>query len=51
VAVAKDRWTIEDGSLTPSMKLKRFVIEARYSPALERWYGGQRVIWEERATP
>ena len=40
MAVAKDRWTIEDGSLTPSMKLERFVIEARYSPALERWYGG-----------
>jgi long-chain acyl-CoA synthetase len=46
IAVAPDRWTIEDGSLTPSLKLKRSVIEARYAPALERWYGaGQGVVW------
>jgi len=48
--VAGDRWTIEDGSLTPSLKLKRSVIEARYAPALPRWYAsGQAVIWEDGA--
>ncbi len=47
IAVAGDRWSIEDGSLTPSLKLKRSVIEARYAPALPRWYAsGQSVIWE-----
>jgi long-chain acyl-CoA synthetase len=52
IAVAGDRWTIEDGSLTPSLKLKRSVIEARYAPALPRWYaGGQAVIWEDGAAP
>jgi long-chain acyl-CoA synthetase len=46
--VARDRWSIEDGSLTPSMKLKRSVIEARYAPGLQRWYAsGQGVIWED----
>lgn len=48
IAVAKDRWSIEDGSLTPSMKLKRSVIEARYAPAIERWYAsGRKVIWQD----
>ena len=47
LAVAKDRWTVEDGFLTPTLKIKRAVIEKRYAPALERWYAsGQRVIWE-----
>jgi len=48
VAVAKDRWTIEDGSLTPTMKLKRSVVEARYAPEMERWYASARkVVWQE----
>jgi long-chain acyl-CoA synthetase len=46
IAVAPDRWSIEDGSLTPTLKLKRSVIEARYAPSLPRWYAsGQGVIW------
>jgi long-chain acyl-CoA synthetase len=50
IAVAGDRWSIEDGSLTPSLKLKRAVIEARYAPALGRWYAsGQGVIWDDGA--
>ncbi len=49
IAVARERWTVEDGWLTPSMKLKRSVIEARYAPALGRWYAsGHRVIWQDR---
>ena len=49
IAVTRDRWTVEDGSLTPSMKLKRSVIEARYAPALEPWYAsGRKVIWQGR---
>jgi long-subunit acyl-CoA synthetase (AMP-forming) len=47
IVVAPDRWSIEDGSLTPTLKLKRSVIEARYAPALPRWYAsGQGVIWD-----
>ncbi len=47
LVVAKDRWSIEDGSLTPSLKLRRSVIEARYAPQVPGWYaGGQGVIWE-----
>jgi long-chain acyl-CoA synthetase len=48
IAVAREPWTIEDGSLTPSMKLRRSAIEARYAPALSRWYAsGRKVVWEE----
>jgi long-subunit acyl-CoA synthetase (AMP-forming) len=51
LVVAKDRWTIEDGSLTPTMKLKRSVIEARYAPSLPGWYAvGQGVLWEDAET-
>jgi len=46
--VVKDQWTMENGFLTPTMKIKRNVIEARYLPFAEGWQGlGQKVIWEE----
>ena len=48
LAVAKDRWTIDDGSLTPTLKIRRAAIEKRYAPALDRWYAsGRKVVWEE----
>ncbi len=45
--VVKDQWTMENGFLTPTMKIKRNVIEARYLPLAEGWQGiGKKVIWE-----
>jgi len=47
IAVAKEPWTIEKGQLTPTMKIRRNVIEKQYEPYLEDWYArGQKVIWE-----
>jgi long-subunit acyl-CoA synthetase (AMP-forming) len=47
LAVAKDPWLIENGFLTPTMKIKRNVLEDTYGPQLEGWYGsGEKVIWE-----
>ena len=38
VVVSKDEWTIENGMLTPTLKLKRAAIESRYGEHLEGWY-------------
>jgi long-subunit acyl-CoA synthetase (AMP-forming) len=47
IVIAKDRWTIEDGHLTPTMKIRRTAIETQYEANMENWYGaGKKVIWE-----
>ena len=45
--VVKDTWGIENGFLTPTMKIKRNVIESHYAPRVETWYAARkRVIWD-----
>ena len=40
-------WSVVNGMLTPTLKLKRNVIEAHYSDHLDKWYQqGKAVIWE-----
>jgi len=47
LVVVRDPWTMDNGFLTPTMKIKRSVIEERYLPAADRWQqAGQKVIWE-----
>ena len=47
LVVAKEPWTIEGGHLTPTMKIKRSVLESQYEAHLEGWYqAGQKVIWQ-----
>ncbi len=41
-----DDWTIENGLLTPTMKLKRSAIETKYGASAESWYQKkQPVVW------
>lgn len=48
VVVVKDQWTIESGMLTPTMKLRRNLIEERYLSRAAAWRdSGHKVIWEE----
>ncbi len=48
LVVAKDRWTIADGHLTPTMKIRRPILEKQYQPKHEGWYDqGAKVIWED----
>jgi len=47
LAVVKDPWLIENGFLTPTMKMKRSKLEDAYGPSAGEWYGaGRQVVWE-----
>ncbi|MEZ5730472.1 MAG: AMP-binding protein [Burkholderiaceae bacterium] len=47
LVVAAEPWTIENGCLTPTMKIKRRGIEALVAPNVEAWYAAQsRIVWE-----
>ena len=46
LAVANEPWTIENGCLTPTMKIKRAAIESSYQDELDAWYEAkQAVLW------
>ncbi|GAB3173837.1 AMP-binding protein [Telluribacter humicola] len=48
VVVVKDPWSVENNQLTPTMKIKRNVIENHYKPYMERWFDqSETIIWEE----
>jgi long-chain acyl-CoA synthetase len=45
--IVKEQWTMENGFLTPTMKIKRNVIEDRYLPQADSWKKvGSKVVWE-----
>lgn len=46
MVIVREPWSIENGMLTPTMKLKRTRIEAHVEDKLEGWYSaGKKVIW------
>ena len=48
LAVVKDVWLPENGFLTPTMKLKRNVLEATYGKLAAGWYAeGSPVVWQQ----
>ncbi|KZZ62649.1 AMP-binding acetyl-CoA synthetase [Oleiphilus sp. HI0125] len=47
MVVVKDFWAIENGFLTPTMKIKRDVVEGQYKDQIDGWYAGRaKVVWE-----
>lgn len=47
ITVVSDEWSIENSFLTPTMKLKRNVVEDAYQEKVENWYAQrQPVIWQ-----
>jgi long-chain acyl-CoA synthetase len=46
IVVAKEPWSIENGQLTPTLKIKRNKIEAALEHNVEGWYGKKGpVVW------
>ncbi len=46
LVIAREPWSIENGCLTPTMKIKRSRIEAQVQPHVDAWYAsGRRVHW------
>jgi long-subunit acyl-CoA synthetase (AMP-forming) len=46
IVIAAEPWAIENGMLTPTMKIRRNRIEAAVEPELERWYEARgSVVW------
>lgn len=46
LVVVRDQWTVDNGMVTPTLKIKRAAVEATYGPRFEAWAGQrQAVIW------
>ena len=46
IVVERDPWSIENGCLTPTMKIKRAKVEARIAPRIAAWYAeAKKVLW------
>jgi len=47
VAVAEGPWTVGNGSITPTLKIRRNVLENRYQTCVDDWMKQNRpVVWE-----
>lgn len=47
IVVLRDMWTVENNMMTPTMKIKRNVIENAFGPKLEPWYEAKEtIVWE-----
>ena len=48
IVVTKDDWTVENGLLTPTLKIKRNELEGRHQPMYSEWFHRiDTVIWED----
>ncbi|MBX6421590.1 MAG: AMP-binding protein [Nevskia sp.] len=49
IIVTKDAWTIDNGIMTPTMKVRRAEIEKRYGPLAEKAEKNrnQKIVWQE----
>ena len=44
--VMREEWTVDNGLLTPTLKLKRSAIEARYAPRVTEWFSlKENIVW------
>ncbi|MDC0254627.1 AMP-binding protein [Bacteriovoracales bacterium] len=47
--IVRDDWSVENNVLTPTMKIKRNVVEKTYQESFEGWYDtSSKVIWSDQ---
>jgi long-chain acyl-CoA synthetase len=45
--VLREPWTVDNNKMTPTLKIKRNVIEKEFTPKLDNWYNkSDTVVWE-----
>ncbi|MGH8460532.1 MAG: AMP-binding protein [Stenotrophobium sp.] len=48
ISLVKEPWNVENGFITPTLKIKRNVIESAYGPLLDSWFARrQAIIWQD----
>jgi long-chain acyl-CoA synthetase len=52
LVIAGETWSVDNGCLTPTLKIKRACIEALAAPTVDAWYDEPRpVVWARQDTP
>jgi long-chain acyl-CoA synthetase len=47
IVIIKEPWSIANECMTPSLKIRRAVIEKKYEPRVDAWYAAKKpLIWE-----
>ena len=47
LVVTNGEWSIDNGIMTPTLKIKRNVLESRYQDRIEEWYDSdEKILWE-----
>lgn len=47
VVVMRDEWTVDNNMITPTLKVKRNILEKEKQPYYEKWYAdASNVVWE-----
>jgi long-chain acyl-CoA synthetase len=50
LAIVEGPWNVANGLVTPTLKIRRSSLEARYEPLIDEWKKlGQPIIWERTA--
>jgi long-chain acyl-CoA synthetase len=47
LVVLREPWSVDNNKMTPTLKIKRNVIEKEFGPKLENWFENAEVlVWE-----